>query len=145
METQELKDIQALINIFFPFAEEFLIKYGEFLPYAGATTREGEFVSVGHHDGNEHLDSNKVINNLKNALQKGNTQYLVVGVFYEVRTKDPETGETSDAIAIFVEHKDGQTAYEFFYPYTLEDKENFVVADTFGNTVSRQIFNQAIL
>ncbi len=144
METQELKDIQALINMFFPFAEELLIKYGEFYPYAGATTVEGEFVSVGYHKENEFQESQKVMTNLKNALQQGSTAYIAVAIFYNVRTKDNETGETEDAIAVFVEHKDGYYAYEFFYPYRLEDKENFIVDDSFGNTIPKEIFNPAL-
>ena len=145
MGTQELTDIQALINIFFPFAEELLIKYGEFLPYAGATTTAGDFVSVGRHDENEDLDTNKAISNLKHALHMANSQYLVVAVFYEAVTKDSETGKTSDAIAVYIEHKDGETGYEFFYPYRVEDKENFIVEDSFGNAVTKQVFSLGIL
>ncbi len=43
MKTQEQEDIQALMQIFFPFAEELLVKFGEFHPYAGATTIAVEF------------------------------------------------------------------------------------------------------
>jgi hypothetical protein len=140
METQELADIQALINIFFPFAEELLVKYGEFFPYAGATTIEGEFVSVGFHDNKEHPDSEKVIADLKNSLKKGSEKFLVAAVFYEVKTKDADTGESNDAIAVFVEHKNGEKAYEFFYPYKLEGEENFEVGESYGNGVPREIY-----
>lgn len=141
MKTQEIKDIQALINIFFPFAEELLIKYGKFLPYAGATTLAGDFVSVGGpHDSKEPADSKTIITDLKLSLQLGNTKYLVVAIFYEARTIDDQTGKTDDAIAVFVEHKDGQSAYEFFYPYKLEGKENFIIDDSYGITVSNEIF-----
>ena len=140
METQEIKDIQALINIFFPFGEELLIKFGEFFPYAGATTINGEFVSIGNPDPNEQADSKKRIAQLKSDLLLGSGQYLVAAIFYDVRTKDSVTGETSDAIAVFVEHKDGNSAYEFFYPYKLEGKENFIVDDSFGNSIPKEIF-----
>lgn len=140
METQEIEDIQALINIFFPFAEELLIKFGEFYPYAGATTTEGEFVSVGFHEQNKHLSSEKVLLNLKDTLKKGSEKYIVAAIFYEVKTKDSDTGESQDAIAVFVEHKDGQKAYEFFYPYKLEGEKNFVVGDSYGNSIPKEIF-----
>ncbi len=140
METQEIADIQAFINIFFPFAEELIIKFGEFFPYAGATTNEGEFVSVGFREENEHLSFEKVISNLKNSLKKGNEKYIVCAVFYEVTTKDAETGKNQDNIVVFVEHKDGGSAYEFFYPYTLEGEENFVVGESYGNTLPKEIF-----
>lgn len=140
MEAQEIKDIQALINMFFPFGEELLIKFGEFFPYAGATTLKGEFVSVGNTEGDQHPDSKKVIAQLKSDLQMGSKLYLVAAIFYDVRTKDSSTGETSDAIAVYVEHKDGNTAYEFFYPYKLENKEHFIVDDSYGSAIPKEIF-----
>ena len=81
-----------------------------------------------------------MIAGLKYDLQTGNSQYLVAAIFYDVRTKDSITGETSDAIAVYVEHKDGTTAYEFFYPYKLEGKENFIVGDSYGNAIPKEIF-----
>lgn len=140
MEPQEIKDIQALINIFFPFGEELIMKFGEFAPYAGATTIKGEFVSVGKSDQKNYADTKKLIAQLKHDLLMGSRQYLVAAIFYEARTKDSATGETSDAIAVYVEHKDGNTAYEFFYPYKIEGKENFTVDESFGNAVPKEIF-----
>jgi hypothetical protein len=140
METKEIEDVQALINIFFPFGEELIVKFGEFYPYAGAATVGGEFVSVGFHEDNKHLSSAKVVENLKNSLKKESEKFIVVAVFFEVKTKDADTGESQDAIGVFVEHKDGGEAYEFFYPFTLAEDDNFVVADSYGNAVPREIF-----
>src|SRR4051812_33996336 len=119
METQEVKDFEVLINIFFPFAEELIRKYGEFHPYAGAINNEGEVISVGHYDGNTSSVSEDSINSLKDSLKKEKDKLKVGTVFYDVTTTDTETGETTDAIAVFVEHREGKTAYEFFYPYKL--------------------------
>ncbi len=143
MEIQEIEDIQALINIFFPFAEELIIRFGEFYPYAGATTTESEFVSVGFHEENKHLSSEKVLLSLKHSLKNGNGKYIVAAIFYEVKTKDVETGESQDAIAVFIEHKDGQKAYEFFYPYKVEGEKNFVVGDSYGNSLAKEIFESS--
>ncbi len=140
MEAQEIEDIQSIINIFFPFAEELIIKFGEFYPYAGAITTENEFVSVGFHEENKHLSSEKVLASLKDTLKKGSQQYIVGIIFYEVKTKDAATGEIQDAIAVFVEHKSGQNAYEFFYPYKLEGEGDFVVGDSYGNSLAKEIF-----
>jgi len=46
----------------------------------------------------------------------------------------------SDAVAVFVEHKNGSAAYEFFYPYRVDEKDQFVVNDSWGNNVEREIF-----
>lgn len=140
MELQEQEDIQALINLFFPFAEELLIKYAEFHPYAGATTHTGEFVSASQPDSGESSGPAETVARIKADLQKASALYKLVAVFYEVRTKDAETGESSDAIAVFVEHAQGKTAYEFFYPYTLKNLDQFMVHDMYGNTLAKEIF-----
>jgi len=140
MEKQETEDIQALINIFFPFAEELIIKFGEFYPYAGATTIEGEFVSVGFHEENKHLSPDKVLLSLKNSLKPGSEKYIVAAIFYDIKTKDADTGESQDAIAVFIEHMTGKKAYEFFYPYKLEREENLVVGDSYGAAIPKEIF-----
>ncbi|MEO5999285.1 MAG: hypothetical protein ABIN89_21005 [Chitinophagaceae bacterium] len=140
METQEIEDVQALINIFFPFAEELIVKFGEFFPFAGATTTEAEFVSVGLHEENKHLAPNQVVSNLKSSLKQQHEKYIVTAVFYEVKSKDMDSGESEDAIAVFVEHKNGLSAYEFFYPYKVEAEDNFIVGDSYGNAIPKEIF-----
>jgi hypothetical protein len=140
MEAQEVKDFEVLINIFFPFAEELLRKYGEFHPFAGAINNEGEVVSVGQYNGEQQLESQVLVSQLKESLKTGKENYKAGTVFYDVRTRDNETGATSDAIAVFVEHREGKTAYEFFYPYQLHGKEEITMQDSFGNALAKQIF-----
>ncbi len=140
MDQKEQDDIQALINLFFPFAEELLIKYGEFHPYAGATTHGGEFVSASRPDPNEQATPEKTVERIKAELKASFILYKLIAVFYEVRTRDAVTGDVSDAIAVFVEHADGQSAYEFFYPYSMKDQDHFMVHDMYGNAVRKEIF-----
>lgn len=140
MAPQEVKDFEVLMNIFFPFAEELLRKYGEFHPFAGAINNDGEVVSVGDHNGEEQLESQELVSRLKESLKTGRENFKAGTVFYDVRTRDSETGNTSDAIAVFVEHKEGKTAYEFFYPYELHGKEEITMRDSFGNALEKQIF-----
>jgi hypothetical protein len=140
MEAQEVKDFEVLINIFFPFAEELLRKYGEFHPFAGAINNAGEVVSVGEYNSDVHVDSQQLVTHLKESLKTGRENYKAGTVFYDVRTRDHESGNTTDAIAVFVEHKEGKTAYEFFYPYQLHGKEEITMQDSFGNALEKQIF-----
>ena len=140
MQPQEQKDFEVLMNIFFPFAEELLRKYGEFHPFAGAINNKGEVVSVGEYNGNEEIESQQLVTELKQSLKTGRDDYKAGTVFYDVRTTDSETGNTSDAIAVFVEHKDGKTAYEFFYPYQLHGEEEITMEDSYGNALEKEIF-----
>jgi hypothetical protein len=139
METQELKDFETLINIFFPFAEELLRKYGEFLPYAGAINNQGEVISVGEYN-SEQEGSENMISKLKDSLKKHKDTFIAGTVFYDVRTTDSASGEVTDAIAVFVEHKEGKTAFEFFYPYKISATDGLSIHESFGNSVTKEIF-----
>ena len=54
--------------------------------------------------------------------------------------KNDANEEFSDAIALFVEHREGTEAYEFVHPYTLQGKEDIRLEPSFGNTLNKQIF-----
>ena len=140
MEAEEVKDFEMLMNIFFPFAEELLRKFGEFHPFAGAINNKGEVVSVGEYNKQPEVESETHVTHLKQTLKTGSGEYIAGTVFYDVRTTDSETGVTTDAIAVFVEHKEGKTAYEFFYPYQLHGKEEITMQESFGNALQKQIF-----
>jgi len=140
MEEQEVKDFEVLMNIFFPFAEELLRKFGEFHPFAGAINNEGDVVSVGEHKGDSPLESGEMVTQLKDTLKAGRDNYKAGTVFYDVRTTDTQTGITTDAIGVFVEHKEGKSAYEFFYPYQLYGNEEITMQESFGNALQKQIF-----
>ena len=135
-----MTDFEILINIFFPFAEEMLRKFGEFRPYAGAINNEGEVVSVGEFNYEQLPETENIISSLKDTLKKDKDHFKVGTIFYDVRTTDNVTGEITDAIAVFVEHKQGDYAYEFFYPYKLHDNEQFSINKSFGNKVLKEIF-----
>jgi hypothetical protein len=140
MEEKELKDFEVLINIFFPFAEELLRKYGEFHPFAGALNNEGQVVSVGNIEEKEAPARTNQVEHLKNMLIAGKENLLVGTVFYDVTTRDQETGITSDAIAIYIEHKNGNAAYEFIYPYHLPGNEEISFEESYGNERAKEIF-----
>src|SRR5690349_4144498 len=139
MEAQEEKDFEQLINIFFPFAEELLRKFGEFHPFAGAINNEGEVVSVGQFDNTAQQPSGQMVTQLKDALRTGKDQFKAGTVFYDVRTTDSQTGEPTDAIAVFIEHREGKTAYEFLYPYQLHGAEEISMRESFGSALQKEI------
>jgi hypothetical protein len=139
MEAQELKDFEVLITLFLPFAEEMLLKFGEFLPFAGAINHAGEVVSVGDQAGAGSASPGDLVDSLKQTLKTGNENYKAGAVFYDVRTTDNETGEQAEAIAVFIEHRDGKSAYEFFYPYKVS-QQNINIDESFGNEAHREIF-----
>lgn len=75
---------------------------------------------------------------LKDEVRKDKIK--AIAIFYDVKTTNPRTNEKTDAVAVFLEHKEGNGAYMFCYPYKLTDKNELTVGDSFGNTETREIF-----
>lgn len=140
-KTNNMDDFEKLLNTTFPFVEDLLKKYGEFFPLASAIDKNGKVVTVGTYDGNEHPVSEKVIADLKAALQNGakKGEYNASTIFYDAKVIDPNTNEKTDVVIVFAESKNDTTAYKFFYSYQLKDN-----VLTFGNswktTTEKEIF-----
>jgi hypothetical protein len=140
--TDEMTEIGFLIDKSFPFVEELLKKYSEFYPFSFALNVDNTVVGVGHYDGNDHPDSQAVIKGLKETLKQeaGENKIKAVAIYYDVKTTDPQTNQQTDAVAVFVEHNDGQEAYTFYYPYKLIDKKELRLSDSFGGATTKEIF-----
>lgn len=126
------EDSQHLMDSVLPLAEKLLIEHGDFFPYGGAMTPNGEIVSVAAYDGDEHPPSSELINLLNQAFRQAaaNKQYKATALVYDVRIKLPN-GEPSDAIAVNLDHETGYTVVVFL-PYVLIN----------GNLEFGQIFAQ---
>jgi hypothetical protein len=114
-------DCEALMNAVLPFAEQMLATYGEFIPFGGAMRPNREIVSIAGYDGNEHPRSVDVIALLKGAFvdaaSKG--EYLATAIVYDVRVKLSATEKKSDAIAVALDHRDGDSIIVLF-PYKID-------------------------
>jgi hypothetical protein len=140
--TVEMTEVGFLIDKSFPFVEELLKKYGEFYPFSFALNIDNTVAGVGHYDGNDNPDSQTVINGLKQTLKQeaGKNIIKAVTIFYDMKTTDPKTNQKTDAVAVFVEHKDGQEAYTFYYPYKLTDKKELILSESIGSATTKEIF-----
>jgi len=110
---------QELMDAVLPIAEKLLTEHGEFFPYGGAMTPEGQIVDVAAYDGNERPPSSEVINMLQKAFQTAakNKDYKATALVYDVRVQ-LANGEPSDAIAIALDHESGYSVVVLL-PYTL--------------------------
>lgn len=77
---------------------------------------------------------------LKANAQKG--EYKTIAIFYDVRTINPNTNEKTDAIAVFAEHINGNTAYDFYYPYKLIENKEICLSASFGNLTNKEVFEK---
>lgn len=115
------EESQQLMDALLPFAEEMLSKHGEFFPYGGAITKDGDIVNVAAGNGEEQPPSSELISMLHNAFKSAasNGNYRATALVYDVRIQLP-SGEKSDALAIELDHRSGYSVIVCL-PYSLEE------------------------
>ncbi len=137
----KMSDIERLLNKTFPFIENYLREKGMFFPVASAVQTNDSIALVAAYDGNESPDPEKVIDDLKKSLTAHKDSYKTTAIFYAVTVQDPHTKVKTDAVAVFVETKGEDTAYIFYYPFSLPGKEQFAFSDrTWKIATSKEIF-----
>ncbi len=109
-------DYEPLMNSVLPFAEHMLGNCGEFLPFGGAMRPGGELVSIAGYDGDEHPQSSDVIRLIKEGFVQSarQGQYKATALVYDTRIKLSPTGESSDAIAVSLNHRDSYSIVVIF-------------------------------
>lgn len=114
-------EIQNLLDRTLPFVKTLLKDYGEFYPLASAINlnKEVEQVLLEEDEENDFPNSTTVIEELKKLLSWRKDEFLVIAIFYDVAVKETQT----DAIAVFVENKEENKAFTFYYPYKMINEE----------------------
>ncbi|WP_374527338.1 hypothetical protein [Novosphingobium sp.] len=130
------------MNEAMPFAEQLLVQYGEFFPFARAFDREGQVLSIAAYVESERPPSNELIELLASGLRQGAAEgkYCTTALIYDVRVTPPSTSAMTDAVAAELEDHSGY-AVTVYFPYTLEDGEPSFGA-VFATPNSRAIFSR---
>jgi hypothetical protein len=117
-----IQQCERLMDALLPFAEEMLVKHGEFYPFGGALNLNGKVINQGAWTGQEHSPSEDVIKVLHEGLKKGaeGGEFLATALVYDVKVIPPGKAEKTDAVAVDVDHRDG-VSQTVIYPYCLED------------------------
>ncbi len=136
-----MNDIEKLLDSTMPFLEGLIKKHGEFFPLASAIKTNDSIAQVGTYDGDDRPLSDKLIADLKNALRAKRNDYRTIAIFYDVKVVDPSTKVKTDAIAVFVETKNDDSAFTFYYPYTLTTDKELIFSNPWKNKMGIEIFN----
>ncbi len=118
-------EAEELMNAIIGFAEHMLKEYGEFYPYGGAMTPDGEITMFGaeeEDDDDEMLTSQELIDILKTAFRKAaqNGDYKATAIVYDIHLSEPSNDTESDAIAISLEHMSDYSVIVVI-PYVLNE------------------------
>ncbi|MFL0357635.1 hypothetical protein ACI5KX_14315 [Erythrobacter sp. GH1-10] len=100
-------------------ASSLLEKNGEFFPIGATVGVDGTVTHVGFHNGDEHPESQAVIDGLTaiHKQQAASGEILASAIAFDVRVRSPETGDAVDAVMTRIRAAD--YARDVVLPYTL--------------------------
>lgn len=117
--TEPNEEIQEVLNFLLPFAERMLTEHGEFYPYAATMSVEGEVTAVPAGSfGDEDPDVSDLLVELHAHLreQAAEGSIRASGIAADVTLTDPDSGETTDAVQVELDHAEGD-AVDVYVPY----------------------------
>lgn len=111
-------DLDELMNVLIPFAQQMLGKHGEFFPFGASMRTDGKVECHAADAGEEQPASEKLIEMLTGAFrqQVADGTIRAAGICYDVRTIPPGQTEKTDAICLALEHQGGDAA-QVYLPY----------------------------
>jgi hypothetical protein len=111
-------EIQELLNFLLPQAERMLGEQGEFYPYAAAVETDGSIEPVAPAVATDNPDVGDILIALHNDLreQAAEGSIRASGIAADVSLTDPDSGETTDAVQIELDHAAGD-AVDIYVPY----------------------------
>jgi hypothetical protein len=112
------EEIQDVLNFLLPFAERMLTEHGEFYPYAATMSVDGEVTAVSTERGDEDPDVSDLLVELHAHLreQAAEGSIRASGIAADVTLTDPDSGETTDAVQVELDHAEGD-AVDVYVPY----------------------------
>jgi hypothetical protein len=142
-EERELNrdDLNQLLNVLIPFAQQTLGHQGGFLPFAAALSTEGKVEVIAGHPGSEETTAQEIHDVLLEGLKQGarDGKYRATGLCYEVRVRRGDADPGTDAIALALEHSDG-TALDLYVPYEKKSASEINYGDLFGTAGQGRVF-----
>ena len=115
-------EIEEILNFLLPSAEEMLSEDGEFYPYAAAVDSGRRAERGGsRRRGRRHPDVGDVLVALHEGLREQAAEGAIraSGIAADVTLTDPDSGETTDAVQVELDHADAD-AVDIYVPYETE-------------------------
>jgi len=135
-----MNDAERLIESTMPFVEELLRNYGEVYPVAYAITANDSIAQVGVLNGNDQPLSSDLLEDLKKGIRAKRIEYKTIAIFYDVRTVEPDSGNNTDAIAVYIESRVDNTAFTVYYPYSLTQNKHLTYSNPWKYKNEKEIF-----
>jgi hypothetical protein len=132
---QSQDDLDGLLKVTLPFAQQMLAKSGEFYPFGAAVTASGETQLIaGDPTQGERPASTEVLSSMLDGFRQDRAGFRAVALCSDVRLTD------SDSVRVELEHRDGH-AMAVLMPYK---KKRFGRAVEYGElraaTADKQVW-----
>jgi len=128
------REAEELVSAVLPQAEGMLLAHGDFFPFGGAVTLDGEITRLAVDE--EHRDSSieDVIEELKGKLRSGadTNTYRATALVFPIQAQLPGADDETEAVAIALDHQANYSVV-LIIPYVLSDG-----AVEFGEAVAQQ-------
>ncbi len=128
------REAEELVSAVLPQAEGMLLAHGDFFPFGGAVTLDGEITQLAVDE--EHRDSSieDVIEELKGKLRSGadTNTYRATALVFPIHAQLPGADDETEAVAIALDHQANYSVV-LIIPYVLSDG-----AVEFGEAVAQQ-------
>lgn len=141
-EADARTEIENLMNAMIPLAIQKLEDAGEFAPFGGAMSSDGDIFSLAEtNDGQDALgDPDEMIESLKDHMREAVRAgaYKATAIVFDVEVNPPEQTEKTDAVAVALDHGSDVSVVVLF-PYTIENRQ-VSVGEVFATEGDRDIF-----
>jgi hypothetical protein len=136
-------DLDALLNDLLPFAERMLVEHGEFYPFGGSITRDGEHISVAAKASSDRPKSQELIDIMTDSFraQAAEGKIRAAGICFDVRVIPPGQVDKTDAIQVALE-REGGDAVDVFVPYAQLSDSEFTYGELFACERTPTLFVQ---
>lgn len=127
-------EAEELVNVVLPHAEGMLVAHGEFFPFGGAMTIDGEIAQVAV--GEEHRDSpiEVIVDELKAELRNGadSQSFRATALVFPIQAQLPGAEAETDAVAIALDHQ-ANFSVVLIVPYVIAEG-----SVQFGEAIAQQ-------
>ena len=134
-------DLDQLLNLLLPLAQQILSKQGEFFPFGSAMSTDGKIDARAAYDGDEQQPSQRLIALLTQAFrqQASSGKIRAAAICCDVRTIPPGQSKKTDAICVSAEHQNGEAA-DVYLPYKKGWFGRISYGEIFGAARNREFF-----
>jgi len=136
-EVKKMNDIEIILENTMPFLEQQILKNNEFHPIAASININNDFSF--HASNDPELNSDETITYFKDIFSNNRNEYQTVAIFYNITTTDIETNIKNDAIAVFVESKNLDEAYNLVYKYIISDSKTIDYIGSYKTSEKKQL------